>query len=45
MLIKLLKLSLSLSEPSNPPLSLILKDYLLTGTYNDQQGQILLKII
>lgn len=44
MLIKLLKVSIALSDESNPKLSMIIKDYLLTGTYNNQQGSILLKI-
>lgn len=43
-MIKLLKVSITLSDESNPKLSIIIKDYLLTGSYNDQQGQILLKI-
>ncbi len=44
MLIKLLRNSLNLSDPSTPSLSIIIKDYLLTGSYNESQGKILLKI-
>jgi|LakMenE18May11ns_1017448.scaffolds.fasta_scaffold9057344_1 hypothetical protein len=43
-MIKLLRISIALADESNPKLSIIIKDYLLTGSYNDQQGHILLKI-
>lgn len=44
MLVRLLKISISLADESNPKLSMILRDYLLTGSYNDQQGEILVRI-
>lgn len=40
-----LKMSILMLEQPNCKLSMIMKDYLLTGSYNDQWGSIILKLV
>ena len=45
MITETLKTSLSILDEPNSKLPMIIKEYLLTGSYNEQWGSILLKII